>query len=116
MKPIKIENPPTMGIVQQAMEADGHNVPCVTHYFLNNERECVGAFSVAYAPVLFFWMRGDQSGIASFRAMVFARHEIRKLGHHRIILPIQTNSPYYPYMEGLGLRHLGKGEIFIGEI
>lgn len=116
MKTEKITTPDMMLAVQKLMARTGHNVPCVSHMLLNTEGGIIGAFSVAYAPVLFFWMHCDQTGLASFRGLSHARQVLRDMGHHRMILPTEASSPYFEYLEGLGLSCLGKGELFIGEI
>ncbi len=103
-------------MVQDRMAKDGHNVPSVSHYFLMEDKGVVGAYSVLYAPVVFFWMRSDMTGITSFRGLALVRQTLREMGHKRMILPIETSSPYFEYLTGLGLNHLGKGELFIGEI
>jgi hypothetical protein len=99
-----------------AMQRDGHKVPSVTHLFMDSSNEIIGAYSIDYAPVVLLWMRTDVTGLVSFRALTRIRHELRKLGHKRMILPIEPSSPYYGYMQGLGLDNLGQGELFIGEI
>jgi hypothetical protein len=99
-----------------AMERDGHHIPSVTHFFMDDNDRITGAYSLAYAPVGFFWMRTGSTGLASFRALTLIRHELRERGHARMILPIQSSSPYYGYMQGLGLDNLGQGELFIGKI
>jgi hypothetical protein len=112
----KIADAAEMQVVQDTMDEDGHNVPSVSHYFIIENEGVVGAFSVAYAPVVFFWMQTGVTGITSFRAITLVRKTLREMGHHRMILPIEESSPYFEYLTGLGLTHLGKGELFIGEI
>lgn len=96
-----------------AMLEDGHGVPNPTH-IVESGNQLIGAFSLAYAPVLFFWMsttRADR--LTSHRAFCAAQDILKDMGHSKPILLIQESSPFYPYIERLGFGFIGKGEVFI---
>lgn len=103
-----------MAQVQAAMAADGgHNVPCVSHALIGQDGTIWGAFSVVYAPALFFWMDTRKgTGLASLRGLKAAREEFRRLGHRRILLPIQADSPFYPWVRSIGFSPIGPCELF----
>ena len=103
-----------MAQVHAAMLADGgHNVPCVTHVLIGSDESIWGAFSVAYAPTLFFWANTRKSNaLGSLRGMRMAVAEFRRLGHRRILLPIQVDSPFYPWARSIGLSPIGPCELF----
>jgi hypothetical protein len=114
VKAVAITSPDRMAEVQAAMAADnGHNVPCVSHELIDDSGRLRGAFTVVYAPVLFFWM-DTRCGhpLASARGIRAARAELVRLGHHRIILPIQRDSPYYPFVASIGFLPMGAWELF----
>ena len=96
-----------------AMDEDGHSVPGVTHAVFEGD-QIVGAFSVAYAPCLFFWMAttGDSS-LGSYRVFRMATELLKEMGHDKPILIIDKTSPFYAFLDRLGYSVLGTGEIFI---
>jgi hypothetical protein len=114
MQAKRIAGPEDMARVQAAMAEDGgHNVPCVTHALIGDDGEIWGAFSVVYAPALFLWMDTRKgTGLGSMRAMKLAKAEFRRLGHRRILLPVQTDSPFYPWVQSLGFVPIGPCELF----
>lgn len=114
MRTERIIDADMMARVQAAMEADGgHNVPCVSHALIGSDWTLWGAFSVVYAPALFFWMDTRKgTGLAALRGLRLAQAELRKLGHKRILLPIQPSSPYYPWVRSIGFTLIGPCELF----
>ena len=109
----KIEAPDVLRWVLEEMEADGHGVPQPTHLFRDGT-ELIGAFSVAYAPCLFFWMHsGRGSAFSSFKAFRDALGTLHDMGHPNPILLIEPNSPFYKYLPRLGYGVAGQGEIWM---
>lgn len=113
MKAVPLD-PELKASVLQAMAADGgHNVPEVSHALIASSGELWGAFSVAYAPCLFFWMDARKSNaIGSLRAIRCAVRVFKDLGHARILLPIQADSPFYPFVGSIGFNPIGSCELF----
>ena len=99
-----------------AMDEEGHSVPDVTHMVKISilDDHIIGAFSVAYAPCLFFWMHTTRSNaIGSYRAFRKASAILKEMGHEKPILIIDKTSPFYAFLDRLGYSILGTGEIFI---
>ncbi|GEM_PF-4700912 len=116
MKTYQITTPVESAYVHNLMVMDGHNVPCVSHAVSDDQGQIIAAFSTVYAPAVFMWVHSAQTPMVSFKVFCHIRQTMRDLGHARIILPTETTSPYYQYLERLGLTRLGAGELFIGEI
>jgi hypothetical protein len=114
MRAVRIESTDLMAQVQAAMAADGgHNVPCVSHALFDTAGALRGAFSTVYAPALFLWMDSRNGhAMTSLRAMKVIQGEFRRLGHRRILLPIQSDSPFYPWVRSIGFSPIGPCELF----
>jgi hypothetical protein len=102
---------------EQMAGDNGHSCYRPTHILRDSAGRTVGAFSITFAPVLFFWMdTRTPSPLASLRALKLAVSTFRALGHERIILPCQPDSPFYRYM-GTGIIghpcNLGSFDLFV---
>lgn len=113
----KIETPDESDAVHAAMLADGgHHVPCVSHFF-EVDGKIVGAFSVAYAPCLFFWYdSAPKHAIGSARAFKQAVQAIKALGCKRVIVLINPESPFYRWIPKIGFTFLASNELWKLEI
>lgn len=102
--------------LEARMDQEGHSCPFATHVFIDDTGAIVGAFSTACAPVLFFWMTTDKAhGMACVRAFQLANATFKALGHPRMLLPIQPDSPFHPFIKRLGFLPMGPVELHIKE-
>ena len=108
-----IESAMEHDILTTAMQEDDHNIPSPTH-IVESGNHIIGAFSIAYAPVLFFWMsetRADR--LTSYKAFKTAMELIKAKGFDNVILPIHPDSPFYSFINKLGFEFVGAGEIYM---
>ena len=92
-----------------------HTTPFATHYIFEEEDEKhpIGAFSVKFAPLVFFSMLPARANkFLSFKAWQATKKELKKLGFIDLIVAVQDNSKYYPYLERLGLNLIGACKLF----
>ena len=101
--------------VVEEMRLDGHGVPRPTHAVLSDDgKEVIGAYSLHFAPCLFFWMHTKRgTAITSYRALRGALGQITELGYETPLLLIQRESPFYPYVKKMGFRTMMAGELMI---
>lgn len=104
--------------LRAAMVADDpHCCYRPTHILYDNDGVIRGAFSVALAPVLFFWMSSRWvDPVASMRGYRLAEAAVRALGHKAIILPIEAHSPFRAYVQAMGYHKLGDVELLEKEL
>lgn len=102
-----------LGVHEIVLEEDGHSIPSPTHIVWNGT-QIIGAYSLAYAPCLFFWMHSTRATkFDSYRAFSKATATLEQMGHSKPILIIENSSPFYEFLNRLGYSILGKGEIFM---
>jgi hypothetical protein len=100
--------------VEAQMEADGHALPGgpATHVLVGSTG-IYGAFSVRDLPVIWFWMDTRTSEpLASWRAWREVERVATELGCTRIVLPIQTDSPFHPFIKRMGFSLIGPCELY----
>jgi hypothetical protein len=72
-----------------------------------------GAFSVRDLPVVWFWMDTRTSEpLASWRAWREVERVAKEHGCKRIVLPIDPDSPFYPFIKRMGFLPIGPCELF----
>lgn len=111
--PIPPDSPLSLAVEAQ-MREDGHQLPggAATHV-LEAAMGIYGAFSVRDLPVVWFWMdTRTKEPLASWRAWREVERVARELGCHRIVLPIEPNSPFYPFVKRMGFIPIGSCELF----
>lgn len=106
--------PEDLSAIEAAMDADGHGCPGgVTHGLWDDAGRLHGAVSLTYAPVVFVWMDTHRhSPLGCARAFRLVEQEVRRLGHPRMLLPIQTESPFHQYIGSLGYELVGPCELW----
>lgn len=73
----------------------------------------LGAFSVRDLPVVWFWMDTRTSEpLASWRAWREVERVAKELGCQRIVLPIEPQSPFYPFVTRMGFTLIAPCELF----
>lgn len=92
----------------------GHQLPGrATLAAFTDEGALFGAFGTAYAPLLFVWMDSQKhhprDALQAFQAVRKLMHDA---GHPRILLPIQTDSTFYPFISRLGFELIGPCELW----
>jgi len=113
---IKVLTPERSIALEIVIEASGHSIPEPTHVVEGEDGGILGAFSLAFAPVLMFWMAPGAPALASFRAHKTALQMIRAMGHKRVITPIQADSPFYRVIDKVGYTKLCECELFICDV
>lgn len=113
MKSIPIDTDAQRRALAEHLALDSrHSCYRPTHLLVDDQGDIRGAFSTAFAPVLFFWMDPtDGDALASRRGYELAEQEFRRLGHRAILLPVQYWSPFYPFVAALGYTKLGECEL-----
>lgn len=90
------------------MDSDSHSCFLPTHILRDNQGVIAGAFSVQCAPVLFFWIHSHRhNALAAAHGYALAEAEFRKRGHARILLYLEKDSPFYPYLSRVGYEEHG---------
>lgn len=114
MEAREITTPVESASVHAAMLADGgHSVPCVSHALYDAAGRLVGAFSVAHAPLLFFWYDSRQpSPIGCARGFALAVEAIRRTGARRVMVAVQPDSPFYRWLPKLDASCIWSGEVW----
>ncbi len=101
------------GALVEQMKLDGHGVPSITHVVVNDS-EYIGAFSIAFAPCLFFWMdTGKAQAMNSYKAFKQSIKILADAGYPHPILLISEESPFYAYLPKMGYNFIGQGQIFM---
>lgn len=110
LKPINTKE--KLNEVNQVAQADGHMTVYPTHYIEKNN-EVIGSASV-HGPFVVLWMHTRRATVVDSVKVI---GDIEKLlvsrGHEFAIVPITTNSPFYPFMERLGLKKLCNMSLFL---
>lgn len=97
----------------EEMASDSHSCFLPTHILKDDQGRTAGAFSTACAPVLFFWVHSSRhNAVAAAHAYALAEQEFRRLGHDRILLHLESSSPFYPYLVKVGYESLGDMTLF----
>jgi len=100
--------------VEAQMARDGHQLPYgpATHALVG-ATGIYGAFSVRDLPLVWFWMdTRTKEPLASWRAWREVERIAKELGHTRIVLPIQTDSPFHPFINRMGFELIGACELY----
>jgi hypothetical protein len=102
-----------LAALNEAMARDTHCCYLPDFILHDDTGAIVGAFSIAYAPVLFFWIASDRrSPVGAMRAYRLAEKAMKEAGYARILLPCESRSPFRSYLPALGYEKLGDVELF----
>ena len=97
----------------QVAASDGHQVLAATH-LVRREGGIIGYASLGAVPLLLTWVHSAKvRSRESLGLLNLAENLVAAAGARLVCTPCTQESPFRPYMEGLGYAYIGESGLFL---